>query len=1292
MNETPRLRSAFPSTPNTGFRNRAPSNHNRKSYASQQDSSPSDQTSPLTKPIRILAAHSKKPEERLIPFDVVDAPTQRFYVVAVYALLWAWRLYDGYNISGDIDSSWYLVKWTFAIDAAFFIILSWLQIPWLEFSMTTSFALWFIHGIANVFIMFKIPIPIFFWLGSFTKLFYDRELSISEHRVKPADILHNSSLILGRQIIHILPEGSAILNPQKQSFCINASTPHIDLPLQINQTTPILIELTRYDIGDGEDEHIEIKGRQAKALKKLADKGHPSSDTNTPRLVHVRVTKTGLYRLDRVIDESNLEVRRRSNDIAVVDCPQAYVTTSTEHGCTSDLSKTSIGVSGVPPFKVKYSKRINQQQFSSIVQSIQAPQVDELAASDGDGKIVADPSRPPLGRMQSASVSFDVNEILNQNGTWTYVVEDIEDGFGNKIVYDTDNAKEMAKASRASTLTVHNRPVIDLVNCDSQHPLRVAKDELVTLPVRIRPVGQLHTSDWPLKLKYSFTAESEGEIPALEDNTYEIANSNELSRPRITRPGRYSIDSVESQFCLGEVVEPSSCALYNPPKPAVAINVENLFDKCAGNPIGMTVNLDFTGTPPFKVRYNIEHNGKVTEKVQNFDSLRGQLEFKEKTAGSYAYRFLGVGDDIYTDISLKEIAKDQNFDFKQDIKPPSTAGFAYGKKVTETCFGESAQLPVRFSGEGPWDLEYEVVHNGKRKKLSKHSEEDFALLEMPEQPEGGDYAIVLTGVQDRLKCKTTLQDERIIRVRPEQPQAAFGDIDGKRIVRALDGKSVKLPVRLQGNSPWTVQFRNLEDGSRNIDQTFNQPNSVLTVNRPGTYEIISVRDQCPGVVNLKANTLIVTTVPRPALKISDEGVEEQRPHNYRKSAVCQGDDSSLSFSLSGNPPYQLKYSQKFDPPRGSSAISNKPVSVAGGVATINLDTSKAGEYTYTFNELSDDRYGHDKRHFNEIAVKQHIYSLPGAKFTSPGKTYGYCKDDVSVTDTSSSESESIPITLVGQPPFSIEVAIIHHGVSTKPEITRIRDIATTSYMWQVSRSSLDIGTHTLQIRSIKDSHGCQNFIESDPSSVRIAVSSPPTIIPLESQTDYCVGEHVSFSLSGQAPFEVFYNFQNRERKAKISKGSEFRRIAESPGEFTITGVSDSAIRGSGTGKTCRARKDITKFIHPYPSVKISHGRDLVSDIHEGGEVEILFEFTGTPPFEFTYTRSENVKAKSGRGSKAKVLETRHDTSSEFSKRVRASDEGTYEVVAIKDRYCAYARDTAGNSGLGGSKSQKLLKF
>lgn len=48
------------------------------------------------------------------------------------------------------------------------------------------------------------------WQGiliGFLKFFYDRELAISEHNVKVSNILHNHSLIMGRQIINILPDG-----------------------------------------------------------------------------------------------------------------------------------------------------------------------------------------------------------------------------------------------------------------------------------------------------------------------------------------------------------------------------------------------------------------------------------------------------------------------------------------------------------------------------------------------------------------------------------------------------------------------------------------------------------------------------------------------------------------------------------------------------------------------------------------------------------------------------------------------------------------------------------------------------------------------------------------------------------------------------------------------------------------------------------------------------------------------------------------------------------------------------
>ena len=100
-----------------------------------------------------------------------------------------------------------------------------------------------------------------------------------------------------------------------------------------------------------------------------------------------------------------------------------------------------------------------------------------------------------------------------------------------------------------------------------------------------------------------------------------------------------------------------------------------------------------------------------------------------------------------------------------------------------------------------------------------------------------------------------------------------------------------------------------------------------------------------------------------------------------------------------------------------------------------------------------------------------------------------------------------------------------------------------------------------------------------------------------------------------------------------------------------------------------------------PAVRISKGRNVQVDIHEGSEVEIQFEFWGTPPFEFTYTRSTNAR----KGAKSQVLETRHDVSHEHNKAIWASQEGTYEVVAIKDKYCSFSTQPAETK----EKGQKL---
>lgn len=145
MNGTPRLRSAYPSTPVSG----------QKQYGHGATSAgPQGSRSPLP-PATSLNTNAPAP---MIPFTVVDAPSQRLYVALFYTTLTIWRLYDYFGlVSDEAESLWMFMKWL-AIDSVFLYGLPELQVPWLQWSSSTTAMLVILHTVLNGLLMFRIPV------------------------------------------------------------------------------------------------------------------------------------------------------------------------------------------------------------------------------------------------------------------------------------------------------------------------------------------------------------------------------------------------------------------------------------------------------------------------------------------------------------------------------------------------------------------------------------------------------------------------------------------------------------------------------------------------------------------------------------------------------------------------------------------------------------------------------------------------------------------------------------------------------------------------------------------------------------------------------------------------------------------------------------------------------------------------------------------------------------------------------------------------------------------------------
>ncbi|PSN62488.1 hypothetical protein BS50DRAFT_577393 [Corynespora cassiicola Philippines] len=1206
----------------------------------------------------------------LISTAILDAAQQRFYLFAFYVLIWAWRLYDFFTLLSEDDESLTLcLKWCF-VDMCFIFGVPLLEIPWLEWSNATAFVLFLVHAGLDVMLMFRIGVPLQAWLVSLAGFLWDSELAISERSVKPGHIIHNASLILGKQIINILPEGSAILNPSKEAFCLNSSVTHVDIPILVNQTEPVEMELLRIDFDTNHNETITIKKSELKAAMKKARKSTKSNDPLDPLLLHHSVKKPGVYMLRKVIDSSKLEVRPRSSTAVVVACPQARVKPTGNNRCRNDLSQIELEVEGTPPLHIKYTLIVNGKSRGSSEFHNLLPEDFVSPLSRHSSQALIKSGREDVSWVRSQKIGVPLNEALGTSGKWEYAIEEVSDGLGNHISYvdfDDEERPRPKLTGLQQSFDVHERPKVRLRGCSPDNPLRVAQGTTARLPIVYGSTGK-DAIDAPHHLEYLFTPQTELLADGHHSPNAELKKQTMRStreQPVIMSSGLYTLKSVSTEFCEGEVLEPTSCLLQNPPRPELSLSSEDIIDKCAGNPIGLRVGLDLIGSPPFVIEYTEQkgRGAKETKKTQ-ITSLRGSINLKPKDAGHYTYTFESIEDAIYPKQPLSNLILQQN------VKPSANAHFI-SKKPKQACIDDAAEFGVELQGEGPWKLEYEVVHNGRRTKRTVNIEEERYYIQTDKLKSGGEYIVALASITDKMGCKEFLKDEAKVYVRNERPKAYFGQVDGKRAIMALEGKKIELPLRVTGEGPWEVRYQQ-KDSDEVKTERITQENAAIIANAEGTYKLLSVNDAiCPGFIDEKANMFSVNWIPRPRLTIPTSASLVSDSGLYVKNEVCEGEEDSFEVNLSGHPPFDVSYRQDFREKKGGKIIanSNHPLRAMSGSAAVRADTSRAGLYEYTFQELSDSKYAHSKKHFSPVTVQQTVNPRPNAKFTTPGKTYSYCSRE-------SEGEEVIPLTLEGVPPFELVVGIKHHG-SAKAEYATYRNIPTNKYDLKIEHRKLQLGHSAITISQVRDARGCSFKLPATSPRVQISVHDAPTATPLEDRTDFCVGERLSFALGGQVPFTVYYTFEGQERKAS-NPGTTFRRLAELPGTFTITGLRDSA-------SECLAALDLQKQIHPIPSVRLSGGQVTEVDIHEGGGTDLVFEFWGTPPFEFTYTRSTNAH----RGKKSKVLEIRTEVSHEHHLSIPVQEEGTYEVVSIKDRWCSFAKQVEGLENKGG---QKLLTY
>lgn len=619
----------------------------------------------------------------------------------------------------------------------------------------------------------------------------------------------------------------------------------------------------------------------SKALKSMVEQAEISEEPGEEGL-HIlpfHVTKTGAYKLERVVDKTGSDVRIYRSEAIVVECPTAEISSFNElegHFCQGETDALKIHVKGVPPLHVTYTQNVNGRPITIPIDSI-IPEsfISPLLQGELSQHVV---KHVDYSFAQTHSITLTYPLSLDTVGLWSYVLTSVQDALGNTVEFEDSHSEY--------SITVHEKPKASLRGCTEDNPIKVLKGRDTNLYFNIET-----TEAGPFDITIGFTPPDSTDVASIRKHQL----SHKRDSLSVTEPGVYSIINITTRHCAGDVLAPQTCLVITPLEPTLQIEWSTLKDHCSGT-VGVTADLTFIGEPPFHLSYRTLSRATNQHEVKRIkvDRTRHQMEFKPDVAGTYQYEFIALDDVNYRWIELDG----EMYSHEATIHPLPGVKFV-DADPRKTCIGSSLNVPVRMIGSGPWNLTYDIVESGgRRKSFSTRVEDTETMLELPEFQKGGRGTVSLRSVTDGSGCKVQLgEEDLVVDVRREKPSARFYT----NSVTGRDGDRLKLPLRLSGDGPWLLKYSVEDSRGQHLEHEImvSDPNGFIETRSDGLFELLSVVDSsCPGVIKPGQERCEVTWIARPKVEIV--GFEGLPRHEVQKMEdICVGEDAFLDLSFHG---------------------------------------------------------------------------------------------------------------------------------------------------------------------------------------------------------------------------------------------------------------------------------------------------------------------------------------------------------------------------------------------------------
>ncbi|KAG8930377.1 hypothetical protein FRC02_004294 [Tulasnella sp. 418] len=1294
--------------------------------------------SSATSPGRLArAASSTSPVEppTRIPLEIVDAPTQRRYALAGVLMIQAMKIHDFF-----FTPSWPpLLKWIF-IDALWISLLPLLRIPRLTFKLSSRILLILIFALFNtaIFANYHVSITLTSFLPKSFLGFGDegREISTAERHVRIQDLVDRGGHLIGQHTVRLSPISTAELNPSRVSYCLSPPHNEVLVPILLNNSRPTTIqysisalgkksakhtltlnsrEITKLDKEFREHYHImqvssssvddsepyddeyendeyDINSHKYQA-KRIQDQTNPHAShrrllssqqqqfyqlplQSTQSITHLRINRPGTIRLERLISDK-AGVRIIPNEVMVVECPTAEFQKAdiNRKECSGVTRELFIQAKGVTPLKVKWHREINGKRENFVIEGIEgSPEVSNVPVAE--------------------DVKVPIKLSLDAVGKHRYFIDSLVDGLGN--VFDPSMLPQTSLTSRS--VEVISRSSATFKNCGSGKTVSLFKGSEARLSlalngnsdVRQPRIAQPQAFDNVKSVTIQYEPSIGSKKAAfVKQYDYQKGKNDQLMDIAVSNQGVYTILGVQGDHCSGDVLSPESCRVVERPEPTADVDLRSIHE-CSGD-VGVKASLVLHGSPPFTIYYTEQRNKEPLKRLHRIvPSARDEIILQPESSGTYTYEFTHISDKNYNQIPLKG----DGLGITQVVHPLASAEFvkhhggaaAGRKQILNSCSGSEVDVDVDLRGIAPWTLEFQVVSPSGTRVFTVPNltnSRSRVSVEIPKDvdAEGGTFQVDLVSIVDANGCKRSLSVPGIsVNVQRVKPTAKFYSNDGLRKVTILQGNSAELPLRLTGEPPWQISYR-VDNDSQVKTTHLRSPNGQLQVKESGVYELVNVHDaHCPGSVVSNESKYTVEWVQKPAIQFTEKSGILAKNNSLVRKPVCEGEEDWAELRLHGRPPFQISYIYSADLENSERTRDLVTFNSIQNAARIPLRTLKGGHHRYHIAGVGDASYPIPREaQSSSTAVgvpivrgrylEQSVLVRPSAHFKSTTRV-SHCLNDAFVP--TSRDTDEALVVLRGHPPFHLTLSI--KNLATNEDAKQSVTIYSTE--WRVDLPHYrfsSVGPTLVTIESVKDSSPCEEAqVDLTKRSIWVDVAETAAIVPFDRRQEFCIGEVMSFQLEGTPPWTIRYTFNNRITDAK-SKSPKFSRVAEEPGVFKILSIAHQQ-------NQCQTVvRDVEMTVKPIPSARVSNGKRVIQDIREGDQAEIVFDLVGTPPFTFTYQRTELP----GPGTKGKALKVMEShtvsgvTTKEYS--IFSAQEGTWTVTFISDRYCRYPPNPPDNS-------------